>query len=366
MARTRPNRVEHFVIRRHFLLIASVALMLVSRTAADEPVSLKNFKPPTDNSKDEPIAAAFSPSKAAHFLDSTALNWTVNQGCFSCHSNLTYLYARPRIAGPAPAHAEVRQALEDLVSKRWPDKGPRWDAEVVVAAAALAHNDAATTGKLHPLTRTALDRMWTVQRKDGGINWYKCNLPPMEIDDHYGVTLAAVAAGVAPENYTGTESARKGLDGIRAYLKVNPPQNLHHKAMVLWAASYLGDFVSHDGKAQMIRELRGAQRSDGGWSAASLGEWKRADKKEQEPNISDGYGTGFVTFVLRRAGVPANDPALQKAVTWLKANQRESGRWYARSLTRDNHHYLSHAGSAFAVMAITACEQTPAVRKPAE
>ena len=35
-------------------------------------------------------------------------------------------------------------------------------------AAVLAHNDAATTGKLHPLTHKALDRMWTVQREDGG------------------------------------------------------------------------------------------------------------------------------------------------------------------------------------------------------
>ncbi len=291
---------------------------------ADEPVSLKNFKPPADNSKDEPLAGQFSIAKAAHFLDSAALNWTKNQGCFSCHSNLTYLYARPPLAGPAPALAEVRAALEELVSKRWKDKGPRWDAEVVVAAAALAYNDAATTGKLHPLTRTALDRIWTVQRKDGGVNWYKCNLPPMEIDDHYGVTLAAVATGVAPEGYAQTDAARKGLDGIRAYLKANPPENLHHKAMTLWAGSYLDGFVSEAGKQTMIKELRAVQHADGGWSAASLGSWKRADKKEQDPTTSDGYGTGFVVFVLRRAGVPADDPALQKGTAWLKANQAQA------------------------------------------
>jgi squalene-hopene/tetraprenyl-beta-curcumene cyclase len=337
--------------------LALLAGFIAGPAFADEPVRMSNFQPPTPNRKDEPTAAKFSLEKAGHFIDSAALGWTKKHGCFSCHSNLTYLYARPHLPGEAPAHAEVRQALEDLVSKRWPEKGPRWDTEVVVAAAALAYNDAHTTGKLHPLTRTALDRMWTVQKKDGGFSWYKCNLPPMEIDDHYGATLAAVAAGVAPEGYAQTEAARKGLDRIRSWLKANPPQNLHHKAMILWASSYRDGFLSSEGKEQAIEALRAAQLSDGGWSAASLGSWKRADKKEQDPKTSDGYGTGLVTFVLRRAGVPADDPALKKGVAWLRTKQRESGRWFTRSLSKDETHYLTDAGSAFAVMALAACEE---------
>ena len=54
----------------------------------------------------------------------------------------------------------------------------------------LAFNDAATTGKLHPVTRQALDKMWTLQREDGGWTWLKCDWPPMESDDHFGVTFA--------------------------------------------------------------------------------------------------------------------------------------------------------------------------------
>lgn len=342
-------------MRQRIACIVVVVLMAGS-VRADEPVTAKNFQPPTANRKDEPRAAQFSPARAAHFLDVAALNWTKRHGCFSCHSNLSYLYARPALTGPAPAQAEVRQGLEDLVSKRWPEKGPRWDTEVVVAAAALAYNDAATTGKLHPLSRTALDRMWTVQRKDGGFSWYKCNLPPMEIDDHYGATLAAVAAGVAPDGYARTDAARTGLDGIRTYLKANPPRILHHKAMTLWAASYVDGLVTDAARQAMIAELRAAQRPDGGWSAASLGDWKRADKQPQDPSVSDGYGTGFVVFALRRAGVPADDPALQKGIAWLRANQRESGRWFTRSLARDDTHYLSDAGSAFAIMALAACD----------
>src|SRR5207302_8083826 len=123
--------------------------------------------------------------------------------------------------------------------KRWPDKGPRWDAEVVASAAALAFNDARVTGKLHPATRTALDRMWTVQRGDGGWSWLKCNWPPMEHDDHYGATLAAIAVGVAPEKYAETPQAQKGLARLREYFRTTQPENLHHKAMLVWASSYL-------------------------------------------------------------------------------------------------------------------------------
>jgi squalene-hopene/tetraprenyl-beta-curcumene cyclase len=336
-------------------MIAVAALSLAGLARADEP-SLKKFTPPARSDKDEPLAKEFSLAKAADFLDNVALDWTKNRGCFSCHSNFAYLYARPLISAHAPAHADVRQALEELVSKRWPDKKPRWDAEVVTAAAALAHNDAHTTKKLHPLTRTALDRMWTVQQKDGGIRWLKLSLPPMEWDDHYGVTLAALAVGVAPEDYAKSEQAKKGLDGLRRWLKANPPKNLHHQTMLLWVSIYLDGFQTAEEQAATRKALLAKQLPDGGWSASSLGDWPRADGSAQTPSVADGYGTGFTLYVLRRAGVPADDAAVVKGIQWLKANQRMSGRWFTRSLVKDETHYLTHAGSAFAVMAIQACE----------
>jgi squalene-hopene/tetraprenyl-beta-curcumene cyclase len=109
-----------------YLPVVVAAILLVARPAlADDPVSLKNFTPPKDNSKDEPLAGKFSLEKAANFMDSAALHWTKSQGCFSCHSNLTYLYARPLLFCPAPAQSEVRQALE--AGRRRGRAGiPRW------------------------------------------------------------------------------------------------------------------------------------------------------------------------------------------------------------------------------------------------
>jgi squalene-hopene/tetraprenyl-beta-curcumene cyclase len=340
---------------RRFQLGWLTCLLLTGFLHAQEP-SLKKYIAPADSKHDEPMAKSFSLDKAVSFLDNAALQWTDQRGCFACHTNYAYLYVRPMIDAKVLAHSEIRKAAEDLVTVRWPEKKPRWDAEVIATAAALAYNDQLTTRKLHPVTRTALDRMWTVQQKDGGIKWFLCKWPPMENDDHYGVTLAALAVGVAPEDYAKTELAKKGVEALRGWLKKNPPQNLHHLAMILWVSTYLDGFMAADEQERVKKELVGRQLEDGGWSAAGIYPWPRGDKKEQEPNVSDGYGTGFTIFVLRQAGVPANDPAIQKGVAWLKANQRESGRWYARSLFRDNKHYLSHAGSAFAVMALQACQ----------
>lgn len=324
-----------------------------------EPVTLENVVAPAANQPDEPLAKGFSLARTTEFLDAASLQWQKQRKCMTCHTNFAYLYARPALGSDAPAHRSVRRFAEDLVSTRWPDKGPRWDAEVVATAAALAFNDAATTGKLHSATRTALDRMWTLQREDGGWDWLKCGWPPMESDDHYGVILAAIAVGVAPERYAQTEVAKRGVEGIRRYLSKNSPPTLHHSAMLLWAASYTEGLLTSEQKTEIVEKLRGLQREDGGWALASLGDWERADGKEQDTSTSDGYGTAFVIYALRRADVAADAAEIQRGITWLKKHQRESGRWFTRSLNRDNKHFISHAGTAMAVMALAACKQIP-------
>jgi squalene-hopene/tetraprenyl-beta-curcumene cyclase len=341
-------------MRIAFVLLLN--LVAVSALRADDEPGPKSAG---DNRPDEPRIAAFSLDKGVEFLDRAALDWTRKRECFSCHTNFAFLYSRPAVSAKSPAHDEVRAALEKLVDVRWKEKKPRWDAEVVTSAAALAHNDAATTGKLHPTTKTALDRMWTVQRKDGGWNWINCDWPPMENDDHYGVTLAALAVGVAPEDYAKTESARQGVVKIREFLKTHSPKNAHHKAMLLWSASYLPELLAPGERETWVKEIREMQRPDGGWSAAGLYPWKRGDDKQQTPDVSDGYGTGLAILALRRAGVAVDDPALERGRTWLRSNQRESGRWFTRSLFRDSKHYLTHVGTAFAIMALAEPTKMP-------
>ena len=58
--------------------------------------------------------------------------------------------------------------------------------------------------------------MWTLQHPDGAWNWLKCNWPPAEADDYYGVTVAALGAGVAPDGYALNREVARVLTAFRA------------------------------------------------------------------------------------------------------------------------------------------------------
>ncbi|MDA0658889.1 MAG: squalene--hopene cyclase [Planctomycetota bacterium] len=335
-------------------LVVWAVLMSNGLWAAD--LTLETAEEPSANSRDESLAKSFSLSLAGDFLDSAALHWTKKHECFTCHTNYAYLLARPGISSDVRAHEQVRAALENLVEQRWEAEGPRWDAEVVMAAATLALNDAATTGTLHATTQKALARMWTVQKPNGGFDWLKCGWPPMESDDDFGIAMAALAMGAAPGGYAATAEAQAGTKQLQAYLRDNPPPTLHHQAMLLWAESYGTSLLTPAQRQQCISAMTALQKPDGGWAVANFGDWERSDDKLQDNDTSDGYATGLSIFVLRKSGVASSDPRIQHGIAWLKTHQRASGRWYTRSLNQDNKHFLSHAGTAFAVMALTSCD----------
>jgi squalene-hopene/tetraprenyl-beta-curcumene cyclase len=65
--------------------------------------------------------------------------------------------------------------------------------------------------------------------------------------------------------------------------------------------------------------------------------------------------TGFALFALRSAGVPSDDARVQRGVRWLNTNQRESGRWFTRSLVGRKANLISNSGTAWCVLALDAC-----------
>jgi squalene-hopene/tetraprenyl-beta-curcumene cyclase len=310
---------------------------------------------PAPTKSTEPVAREFSAAKAAEYLDGVGIGWTRERKCITCHTNMPYLTARPLLKGDE--WKEVRAFLEKDVES-WSSGGkPKGDAYVVATAFALAFNDAQQSGKLHAATKAALDKMWTVQEDNGAWDWLKCDWPPLEHDDYYGAVLAALAVGYAPGDYAKTDKAKVGLEKLKAYLKKTSPPDLHHTAMLLWASTKLDGLMTAVEQKKAIESLTTLQHKDGGWCLPSLGEYKRRDarKTPNDPKAeSDGYGTGFVTFVLLQAGVKPTDVAVVNGVKWLKANQRESGRWYTRSLNNDRAHYITNAGTAFCVLALDA------------
>lgn len=326
-----------------------------------EPVTLATVTDPGRISPKEPLARKFSARNAARYLDTAALHWAKTRKCVACHTDMGYLFARPALSKTLRDSGEVRALYERHVTETWKNGPPKEGYNVVIVASGLAFNDMQTTGKLHEATRRALELMWKVQRDDGGWRWLQCGWPPMESDDHYGVALAALTVGLAPEKYAETEAARAGLKKIRSYLANNPPLSLHHRAMVAWASQRVRGLMSDEQRAETLKELLALQRPDGGWSTPGLladwREFRRKDGKPHDTKTSDAYATGFVIVVARSLGAPAGHPQLQRGITWLLEKQRVSGKWFTRSPTKDSRHYISNFGTAFAVLALQSCDK---------
>ncbi len=349
-----------------FLLPVLFACFSLSLSAQDKVVTLDDV--PAELQKitaDEPLAAEFSPANAARYLDQASLTWQKKKNCVTCHTNMGYMMARPALSHALKDSGEVRAFFEDYRKVRWEKKTPGegqgfW---TIVVGTGLTFNDLQTTGNLSDVARESLDIMWSVQREDGGWRWPDCDYAPMEIDDHYGVTLAAVTVGLAPDGYAKTPLAKAGLEKLRMYLKNDPPKSLHHRAMLAWASVRVDGIASAAERKTALEEIMALQLPDGGWSTSGfLTDWKdlvAADDPPLDTKTSDGYGTGFVIVLARELGVPAHDPRLQRGIEWIKSNQRESGKWFTRSPVVDAGNLISNTGSGFVILALQACGELP-------
>lgn len=342
--------------------------------------------------------SAWSPSAAADYLDTRAdawLHWrpaSRDHGtvCISCHTSLPYLLARSelhRILGE-PALADPERALLGMVQERvklWPQVLPWYGhqkagsrgTESVLDALTLVNADA-STGHLSPLTRTALQNMWALQRTAGADAgswpWINFNNAPWEAPDstYYGATLAALATGMAPESYRQEPAVQAHIALLRGYLQREyPHQSLLSRIDLLWAAAALPGLIDPASRASTLREVTALQKADGGWSLPSLiPGWKRHDGSAI-PQGSDGYATAFVTLVLQQSGVPATDARLGRGIAWLQGHQsRWNGRWMTQSPNRRNgwlphegNHFMDDAATAFAVLSLARAQSSPVVAR---
>jgi squalene-hopene/tetraprenyl-beta-curcumene cyclase len=317
----------------------------------------------TRNSPDEAIAKAYSADAAIDFVELSTTHWQEKRRCVTCHTNGLHLVAGASVTPKSKVLLDsqdfARDYLTGYVDKKAKPKGQHGAIEGMVSTAAfLAISEMTTAGKLQPKTEAALDHIWQRQDASGAWEkWLKCNWGPFEVDDHWGVSLAAVALAMAPESYRSkpgpAEAQRRMLD----YLK-RAPTSAHQKTMLLWLSRYAPETITEKQKRQWIEDLRGLQQPDGGWVVIQLGDadWKRGDDKPQVQS-SDGYATAMVIFALRQADVSANDPAIQRGVMWLKSNQRQSGRWFTHSPHRDTKHYITQAATSMALLALASCDE---------
>src|SRR5208282_5077752 len=271
---------------------ADVAKPVATKMAMAAPVMPPKGEIP--NRANEPCLKQFSLSKAREHLDAGAHGH--ENHCFACHSTFAYLPARPVVGKMTATHRQALHAVEEFVAKPAAEKlnpnktPPLQICEADMTAHALAQHDAVAEKKLLPITGKALDRIWDLQRDDGSWNWLKLGAPPSESDDHFGVTMAAIGVGTAPDRYAETPQARKGLDRIRRYLREHPPATMHQRGMLLLAAVCVEKLLTKEQCDQTIADLFALQHPDGGWAMVSLGDWKRVDGAPLDRTVSDGYG----------------------------------------------------------------------------
>ena len=320
-------------------------------------------------SGDEPVAEDLSIERALAYLEGGAKAWVNNRGCVSCHTTGWYGILRPQLAGSlgrpdAAFRAFLEERLQDRLAK---DPGELQEgvdpAEVVHLAASLASWDAYVDQKLSPETEQALQLMFRLQRDDGA--WHSPDTwPPFESDAFQVATVAAMGVGLAPGWLE--QSASPELQGqvasLREYLRRVPPPHDYARVALLWAEQHLPGVISADRKQDIVGMILDRQRPDGGWSIRSFAqpeEWGRGNRAERlraeadfgDP-ASDGHQTGLAVVVLSSAGVPPTHPAIQRGVEWLRRNQRESGRWWTKSLNTETWHFITYTGTLYPVMAL--------------
>lgn len=374
-------------MRTRFFVRSLVASLFVSTACLTTFVNAQEDRPQYEfgdikigkASADEPKREHVSVPLALEHLEQGTVAWNGQRKCITCHTNGTYMIVRPALSAKLGKPSEATReffltTLKSFVTEdRAALKKSTRPAQVIYLAAGLAEWDAHVSKQLAPETEQALSLMFEIQNEDGTWGSLDC-WPPYESDAYHEATVAAMAAGTAPGWLTKVATSKNekllsAIDKLKSYLHTQPPLHDYSRVLLLWANARLPGLVDDAKKTELIATLAKHQRDDGGWSIRTFaapeawGSGNRAKKLKAEPEFanppSDGHMTGLAIIVLREAGIPANDPRLQKGLAWLKTNQRASGRWWTRSLNTDAWHFITYSSTAFPLRAMQMCDALP-------
>ncbi len=335
-------------------------------------------------------APVWNQAAAARYLDARATwweSWPVAQRdhgtvCISCHTAVPYALARPalRERGSVEAFAAPERIMVNDIARRvalWHEVEPFYkdgqdgptksiesrSTEAVLNALILASYDE-RRGHLSELTRSAFRNAWALQRKTGDKAgawiWLNFHNAPWESNEseYQGAALAALAVGIAPDQYASDPKIQPDVALLRTYLRREyKAQPVLNQVILLWGSAKLPGFLTQQERLALVDAVLAKQQSDGGWSLTGLGNWKRQDKTALETR-SDGYATGIVLVALEANG-RRELPQVTRGLKWLAENQSpREGLWNAWSLneqrdtTSDVGRFMSDAATGFAVLAL--------------
>jgi squalene-hopene/tetraprenyl-beta-curcumene cyclase len=365
---------------------------------------------------DRPWSGGWDREGAARYLDARMDVWFTKAKklqtgqaqtlCVSCHTTIPYVMARPALRRAMQVSTATPQEVRLLEETTWRVENngaqqPLYDhseskklesrgTEAVLNALILASADAADRRR-EPSgpTQRALAQLWETQRPDGAWDWLDFGLEPFESVDaaYYGATLAALAIGLIPDSsHHLTAEPARGIERLHGYLQEKyASQSLFNRAWLLLASTHLPDLLTSAQRTELITEMQGRQRDDGGWALEALGPWRwsktavpfRAPGTPDAARLAqpDGYATGLIVYTLRQVGLPVSHPAVSKGLQWLRANQHTVQvnqqawpAWRAYSLNFDREHggekgepwrrmFMSDSATALAALALVMSDE---------
>ena len=356
-----------------FLLLSALAL-------AEKPkfqYKSEGIEVPTATA-DEPMVKAFGPDTiraAAKYLDDGAHHWVREKACIACHSTGVYMVERSALTKFLGKPSD--EVLADFVAKV-PAASAKSDGAAIGSvwrSGGLASWDKHVTGTLSEPTARSLQRTMTLLTTEGFFKTYEQVEIPYITTDFELTVQAARAVVTAPgwlENLKDADTLAR-IERMKNFLREHEPVNDYELAMKLRLTTLMPELVPQRQRDAATAMLWRQQQPDGGWSTRRMSDLMKWHEKMDpqvvemirgEPDAaspaSDAYMTSFAIVLLRESGVPASDERIQRGIAWLKANQRESGRWWMKSLFRDTYHYITYISTAQALRALALCGEVPA------
>jgi squalene-hopene/tetraprenyl-beta-curcumene cyclase len=340
-------------------------------------------------SVDEPRVKKFGPESlqaAAKYLELGAVSWVRGRTCVNCHTTGPYMTEYTGWARQfGQPNAEVRANFEKAVPaeinevKETEKNGHKYypgATSSVWRSAGLAEWDRRIAGKLSEETERSLRDMFARQSENGAfVSSGEVEIPHITTD--FELSLQAARAITSAPGWLANlkdESLLMRVAKLKEWLRTSAPKNDFDRVLKLQLAYYLPELVPQSERDAALALLSSKQHADGGWSTrdmSPINDWhfemsqKVLDIINGLPDAakpeSDAYMTSLAIVLMRQNNVPVSDPRIQKALTWLKREQRESGRWWMYSLYRGNYNYITYIATIEAMKALDLCGELDAI-----
>jgi squalene-hopene/tetraprenyl-beta-curcumene cyclase len=343
-------------------------------------------------SEDEPRVTEFgreTVAAAVKYLENGALAWVREKSCVNCHTTGPYLSERPGLQSQlGKPNEEIWADFVEFVPakisavKEAEKNGHRYYPSAFMSvwrSLGLAEWDKHITQKTSEATDRSLRDLFERQSESGAfVSHGEVEIPHITTDFELSLQ-AARAITTAPGWIEGVQDAglKAKIAKLNAWLRAPVLKNDFDRVLRLQLAHYMPEMVGPGEVTVALTLLASKQHEDGGWSTrdfSPLKDWHF----EISPNVanlinhlpdaadpqSDAYMTALAVVLMRQSDVPASDPRIQRAVAWLKREQRVSGRWWMHSLYRGNYHYITYIATMQALKALALCGEIPEIKEP--